>query len=119
VESPPSTSDSLAFFTGRACFSKAGIAYASDFISMEHNAYGSISFAIASSGDEDQQLNIIQMKKISSLFSWYHHQVLSPALSRWFNLDDNAFSVWCTFPSTHNPGAPINWSLCQAWLVSL
>jgi hypothetical protein len=46
---------------------KAGIANASAFIPMEPNAYGSISFAITSSGDEDQQLNIIKVKKISSI----------------------------------------------------
>jgi hypothetical protein len=66
----PFTADSISFPPYHACFSKAGIANALHFISMEPNAYCSISFAIPSSGDEDQPLNIIQIKKINSLFFW-------------------------------------------------
>jgi hypothetical protein len=54
--------------------------------------------------DEDQQLNIIQVKKIISLFFGYH-QVTYHMVSGWFDLDDNCFQVWCTLPSTPNPGA--------------
>jgi hypothetical protein len=73
---------------------------------VEPNAYGSISFArITSSGDKDQQLNIIQVKKINPLFSWYH-RVPYPMVSHWFDLDDTAFQVWrACLASTPNPGA--------------
>jgi hypothetical protein len=57
---PPSTSNYVTIPPFRACFSKAGIFNASDFISKKPNVHGSISFDIASSGEEDPQLNIIQ-----------------------------------------------------------
>jgi hypothetical protein len=50
-----------------ACFSKVGVTNVSNFISMEPNTYDSISFFITPNGDDDHQLNIIQMKKINSL----------------------------------------------------
>jgi hypothetical protein len=62
---PPSTADSVTTPPFHACSSKAGISNTLAFISS--NMYGSITFAITSSGDEDQELNIIQAKKISSL----------------------------------------------------
>jgi hypothetical protein len=47
---------------------------------------------------------ILELLTINYVFSWYH-QVPSPVVSRWFDLDDTAFEVWCTLPSTPNPGA--------------
>jgi hypothetical protein len=60
---PPHTVGSITIPPFCACFSKAEVSNAYDFIAMEPNAYGPISFAITSSGDEYQQLNIIKVKK--------------------------------------------------------
>jgi hypothetical protein len=103
---PPSTDASTGMTTPfSARFAKAGIANASYFISMEPDAYGSISFAsINKGGNEDLQLNFIQVKEINSLFSWYC-SVTFPVIIWWFNLDDPGFQqVWCTLPSTPTQG---------------
>jgi hypothetical protein len=101
---PPSSHNSAAITPFRACFTKASIANPSDFISMEPNACGSISFAITANDDKDHQLSIIQVKKINSLFSWYH-KVTSPVITQWFYLDDADFQVWHMLPSTSTLGA--------------
>jgi hypothetical protein len=92
----PSTADSVTIPPHfHACLSKAGISNAYYFIYFEPNSYGYISFSITSFGDKDQQLNIIQRKKINSHFSWYY-QVASPTVSRWFDIDNISFQAWCT-----------------------
>jgi hypothetical protein len=103
MELPPSTADSVTIPPFRACFSKADVSNASDFISMEPNAYGSISFGITSPGDEDQQLSIIQKVNKSTPSSLGITK--SPMLSCWPNLDNTYFQVWHTLPSTAHSGA--------------
>jgi hypothetical protein len=77
---------------------KAGVSNASDFISLEPYDYGILTFAVEPSGPEDQSLSIIQVKKINSLFSWFH-QVPPSGVSRWFDLDYSSFQAWHTLPA--------------------
>jgi hypothetical protein len=73
---------------------------------IEPDAYGSISsLSLAKGGDEDHQLNIIQVKQIDSLFSWWYqqHSITSPMIIRWFNLHDTTFQAWHTLPSIPIP----------------
>jgi hypothetical protein len=104
VVEPPSTADSVTIPPFLAYFPKAGISKCHRFHLYGTQCLCSISFDITSSGDEDQQLNIIQVKKVDSLFSLYHH-IPSPIVSCWFNLSDTDFQVWRTLPSTPNPVA--------------
>jgi hypothetical protein len=60
---PPPTSDFFTIRPFRVCFSKAGIFNGSDFISMEPNAYDSLSFGVTSFCDKDQQLNATQVRE--------------------------------------------------------
>jgi hypothetical protein len=53
-----------------SCFSTAGVTNALDFVSMDAAAYGAILFPLIKDGTADQQLNVIQVKKLGSLFSW-------------------------------------------------
>jgi hypothetical protein len=68
---PKSTDASGAIAPYHASIVKAGVINGLAFFSREPNAHGFISFAITPKGDEDHQLNIIQMKKTIYLFSWY------------------------------------------------
>jgi hypothetical protein len=77
----------------RACLITAGVLNATDFISMEPTVYGSILFSTTTGGDEDQHLNAIQIKKLSSLFLWFHSISLTP-VTRWFDLDADGFQAW-------------------------
>ena len=67
---PPDTASSTPTFC--TCLAKAGVSNASDFLSLEPYDYGILTFAVEPSGSEDQSLPIIQVKKINSLFSWFH-----------------------------------------------
>jgi hypothetical protein len=51
------------------CFNIAGVTNASEFVSMEPSAYGAILFSLTKDGTIDQQLNVIQVKKLGSLLS--------------------------------------------------
>jgi hypothetical protein len=57
-----------------ACFTTAGMTNASNFVTMDpsaNGADGSILFPLTTKdGIADQQLNVIQVKKLGSLFSW-------------------------------------------------
>jgi hypothetical protein len=76
-----------------ACLITAGVLNATDFISVEPTVYGSILFSTTTGGDEDQHLNAIQIKKLDSLFLWFHS--VSPApVTRWFDLDADGFQAW-------------------------
>jgi hypothetical protein len=81
----------------RACFAKAGVLNASDSVSLEPDDYALVLFSIEPEGTEDLSLSMIQVKKIVDLFSWYH-QIVSPAITRWFELDIDIFSAWRTQP---------------------
>jgi hypothetical protein len=87
-----SADPSAAITPFHACFSKAGVTNPSDFISIEANEYGSISFAITPNGDDNCLLNSVQLKKINSLFSWYWNLM-------------SAFQAWCTLLSAPTLGA--------------
>jgi hypothetical protein len=51
---------------------------------MDAPAYGAILFPLIKDGTADQQLNVIQVKKLGSLFSWLSAQP-SPTVQSWFN----------------------------------
>jgi hypothetical protein len=87
-----------------ACLAKVGISKASDFVSLEPSDYGIITFAVEPSGPEDQSLSLIQVKKIKSLFSWFH-QVSSYGVSRWLDLDYSSFQAWRSLPTSILQGA--------------
>jgi hypothetical protein len=75
----------------RACFTEAGVTCASDFISIDSFAYGAIPCSVVKNGtDKDTTLNVIQVKKLSSLVSWFR-QIISPPAVRWFELTEDAF----------------------------
>jgi hypothetical protein len=62
----------------RACLTEAGVTNASDFISINASAYGAIPFRINPNSDnKDTTLNIIQVKKLSSLNTWFN-EVATP-----------------------------------------
>ena len=78
--------------------------FASDFVSLDPSDYGIIAFAVEPSGPEDQNLTLIQVKKINSLFSWFH-QVLPGSVSRWMDLDFPSFQAWRSLPAPIPQGA--------------
>ena len=98
---PIATSTSIPSF--RACFTKAGVSNASDLISMDPSDYGLIFFALDPFGNEDRQLNYIQVKKLNSLFSWFR-QDPSATVSHWLTLDYQTFQSPHT--STWNNSVP-------------
>jgi hypothetical protein len=66
------------------------------FISIDSFAYGAIPFSVVKNGtDKDTTLNVIQVKKLSSLVSWFR-QIISPPAVCWFELTYDAFRVWRT-----------------------
>jgi hypothetical protein len=71
---PPAGSSSNPPFC--VCFAKAVVSNASDFVSLEPSDYGSLTFAVESSGPEDQSLSLIQVKKINSLLRKSPHSSL-------------------------------------------
>jgi hypothetical protein len=101
-EPPPSAGSSNPPF--RVCFAKAGVLNASDFISVDPSDYGIITFAAEPSGFEDQILSLIQVKKINSLFSWFH-QVTPAGVNRWMELDLPTFQAWRSLPPAIPQGA--------------
>jgi hypothetical protein len=87
-----STSANLTPF--RACFDTAGVTNASDFSSMDPAAYGAIVFALKKDETPDTSLNVIQVKKLGSLQSWFQQQT-NPTVSTWFNLNFDGFQAHC------------------------
>ena len=78
LEQPPISSTDTTIPIFRACFTEAGVACASDFISITPSAYGRVLFSPLKNGtDKDTTLNVIQIKKLSSLVSWFR-QTTSP-----------------------------------------
>jgi hypothetical protein len=69
---------------------------ASDFVSIEPSIYGDIPFSIVKHGtNKDTTLNVIQVKKLSSLISWFRRIISSPAV-HWSDLSEDAFRIWRT-----------------------
>ena len=89
----------------RACFAKAGITNASDFLSISPSEYGLINFTTDPFEEADQNLSLTQVKKINSLFSWFHQIPFSDA-TRWLSLDYQSFQVWRSQPTPTPQGAP-------------
>jgi hypothetical protein len=84
----------------RACLKEVGVTNASNFISINASAYGAIPFRTNSNSDnKDTTLNIIQVKKLSSLITWCN-QVATPPVVRWFDLTEDTFRIWRTQPDT-------------------
>jgi hypothetical protein len=99
---PAVTSNDTPIPKFRACFAEAGVTCASDFISIEPSVYGAIPFSTVKDGtDKDTTLNVIQIKKLSSLVSWFR-QINSPPAVRWHDLSDDAFRTW----RTESPAIP-------------
>ncbi len=88
----------------RACFAKAGITNASDFLSISPSEYGLIDFTTDPFEEADQNLSLTQVKKINSLFSWFHQIPFSDA-TRWLSLDYQSFQVWRSQPTPTPQGA--------------
>ena len=93
---PPENSPSVPPF--RACFAKAGVSNASDFLSLDPSDYGIITFALEPDTFEDQVLSLVQVKKINSLFSWFH-QVSPASVNHWMDLDLSTFQAWRSLPA--------------------
>jgi hypothetical protein len=76
----------------RACFATAGVTNASDFSSIDPAAYSSILFTLKEDEPPYQTLNVIQVKKLGSLQSWFSQQT-NPTVASWFNLDFAGFQA--------------------------
>ena len=106
LEQPPisPSSSTIPFF--RACFTEAGVACASDFITISPSAYGGVFFSPLKNGtDKDTTLNVIQIKKLSSLVSWFR-QTDAPPATKWFDLSEDEFRSWRTQPEPLQAPAP-------------
>jgi hypothetical protein len=98
LEQPTVSSTDTTIPSFRACFNEAGVDCASDFISITPSTYGGVSFSSLKDGtDKDNNLNVIQIKKLSSLVSWFRQTTASPA-TKWFELTEDAFRSWRTQP---------------------
>jgi hypothetical protein len=87
----------------RACFLVAGVATATDFVSITPDTYGGIDFSTGPAGSEtDSKLNVIQIKKLRSLVDWFS-QVPNPSPTRWFDLDEDTFRTWRTQSTLKTP----------------
>jgi hypothetical protein len=97
LEQPPVTVSDITIPPFCACLTEAVVVYASDFISMDPSEYQAIYFSAIRDGIKDTQLNVIQVKKLGELFSWFH-QVTIPPITRWFDLTNAGFKGWSTRP---------------------
>ena len=106
LEEAPSTETAIPPF--RACFDTAGVTNATDFLSMEPSAFRAILFATSKDGDANHQLNIIQIKKLSSLLSWFRQDPTTNSPTRWYLLTPIIFQTWRTTPLSHTtPRTPV------------
>ena len=106
LEQPPVDPAVTAIPPLRACFNEAGVTCASDFISIAPSTYAGVSFSIVKDGtDMDTKLNVIQVKKLSSLVSWFR-QYPAPPATKWFDLTEDAFRSWRTRDSAPLTAAP-------------
>jgi hypothetical protein len=72
LEQPPIASTDTDLPKFRACFNEAGVTCASDFISVSTSSYGGMLFSSTNGGaDKDSALNVMQIKKGSTLVSWF------------------------------------------------
>jgi hypothetical protein len=63
-------------------------------------SYGGMLFSSTNGGtDKDSALNIMQIKKLSALVSWFR-QFPAPSAAKWFDLNEAAFRSWRTQPAT-------------------
>jgi hypothetical protein len=100
LEQPPIASTDTDLPKFRACFNEAGVTCASDFISISPSSYGGILFSSTNGGtDKDSTLNVIQIKKLSTLVSWFR-QFPAPSATKWFDLNQATFRSWRTQPAT-------------------
>jgi hypothetical protein len=101
LEQPPiaSTGSDLPKF--RACFNEAGVTCASDFVSISPSSCGGMLFSSVNGGaDKESTLNVMQIKKPSTLVSWFR-QFAAPSAAKWFVLNEaGAFRSWRTQPAT-------------------
>jgi hypothetical protein len=100
LEQPPIASTDTDLPKVRACFNEAGVTCASDFISISPSSYGRTLFSSTNGGtDKDSTLNVIQIKKLSALVSWFR-QFPAPSAAKWFDLNEATFRSWRTQPAT-------------------
>ena len=103
---PPIDPSSSTIPPFRACFTESGVACASDFITISPSAYGGVFFSPLKNGtDKDTTLNVIQIKKLSSLVSWFR-QTDAPPATKWFDLTEDEFRSWRTQPEPLQAPAP-------------
>jgi hypothetical protein len=100
LEQPPIASRDTDLPKFRACFNEAGVTCASDFISISPSSYGGMLFSSTNGGtDKDSALNVTQIKKLSTLVSWFR-QFPAPSATKWFDLNEATFCSWRTQPAT-------------------
>jgi hypothetical protein len=100
LEQPPIASTDADLPKFRACVNEAGVTCTSDFISILPSSYGGMIFSSTNGGtDKDSALNVIQIKKLSTLVSWFR-QFPAPSAAKWFDLNEAAFRSWRTQPAT-------------------
>lgn len=96
LEKPPIFSTGTYIPAFRASFTEADVICTSDFISIDTSAYGAIPFSAIKNGmDKDTTLNVIQVKKLSSLISWFGQTTSCPA-GHWFDLTKDTYRTWPT-----------------------
>jgi hypothetical protein len=106
LEQPTISSMDTTIPSFRACFNEAGVDCASDFISITPSTYGGVSFSSLKDGtDKDNNLNVVQIKKLSSLVSWFRQTTASSA-TKWFELTEDAFRSWRTQPEPSTAADP-------------
>jgi hypothetical protein len=100
LEQPPIASTDTDLPKFRACFNEAGGTCASDFILISPSSCGGTLFSSTNDGaDKDSALNVMQIKKLSALVSWFR-QFPAPSAAKWFDLSEAAFRSWRTQPAT-------------------
>jgi hypothetical protein len=101
-----------------ACFLEAGVGKAADFVSLAPSAYGAVTFsATRDDVDKTSRLNIIQIKKLSSLLWLGSIKFLRLQPLCWFDLTDHGlFRAWRAQPTVPvaGPPAPARPSLVSA-----
>ena len=94
LEEPPIIATDSVVPNFQACLKEAGVTCASDFLSIDPSAYAAVPFSVIKDGtDKDTNLNVIQIKKLSALVSWFRQTPASPAV-HWFDLSEDAFRTW-------------------------
>eukprot|EP00957_Ditylum_brightwellii_P012755 964023-Ditylum_brightwellii.AAC.1 len=90
LSEPLSTTSDISLFC--SCFVTTGISNASNFLILDPPTYGAVMCLIVKDGSSDHQLNVIQVKKLGSLLSWFQAQPIQGTSTK-FNLDFDGFQA--------------------------